>query len=310
VQSDACKWAPEWYGVNLTHPAGQLYYDSLFQLYAEWGVDYVKVDCIFGGRDGHEQDISAVSKAVSKASTSMVLGLSPGLGATLQQAQDINSEVNMFRITNDLWDCWDNQSTNPPCPYDNVTLTGAFQKFAEFQSLIGGPGLNGNSWPDGDALPFGVLHPPGSSGQMPTGLTQTEQITVFTLWAIFRSPLIFGGDMTQMDNFTYSILTNDEVIAMHQASSGNQQVYQSPNGTFFVWTANSTEDTENPSMYVAFFNIAEEPQKYSFNLTSIGFNGTCTVRDLWAHASIGQFQGVLPVGVAPHGVVLYRINSM
>jgi len=307
VQSDACVWWPDWYGVNLTHPAGQLYYDSLFQLYSDWGVDYVKVDCIFGGRDGHEADILAVSEAVAKASSSMLLSLSPGLGATPQLAGDINSKVNMYRITDDLWDCWNNQSTNAPCPYDHVTVTGAFQTFLQFQSLVGAPGLNGKSWPDGDALPFGVVHPPGSSKQMPTGLTQSQQIAMFTLWSIFRAPLIFGGDMTQMDNFTTTILTNDEVIAMHQESTGNQQLYQSPDGTFYIWRANSTQDT---SIYVAFFNIGTAPYKYTFQLSTIGFQGNCTVRDLWQHASVGQFQGSVPVVVQPSGTLLYRIASV
>jgi alpha-galactosidase len=124
VPADACVWWASWFGVNASHPATQAYYDSVFSLYAQWGVDYVKVDCIFGMRDEHAADIAAISNAVARSGHPMLLSLSPGKDATPAEAQPIAPLVNMYRITDDLWDCWNASAPSPHCVHRAVRWSG------------------------------------------------------------------------------------------------------------------------------------------------------------------------------------------
>jgi hypothetical protein len=277
LAADKCAWNNDWYGVNMSHPAAVPYYDSLISLYAQWGVDFVKIDCIFGGRDGHDKDVIAVSNAIKNTGRDIVLSLSPGLGATPQMAATMGQYVNMYRITDDLWDCWDGTSTNPPCPYDHVTVIGAFSTLPQFENYIGAAGLNGKSFPDGDMLPLGYLQPPTGGPKKMTSLTTSEQQSLFTLWCMFRNPLIFGGDMTHMDNFTLSLITNDEVLAIHSSSSQNKQIITS-GGDFYVWRAVS-----GSTYYVALFNTSPKSMPYTLMLQdAVGPQiSSCTVRDIW-----------------------------
>jgi len=285
----------------MSHPGGQAYYDSLLQLYASWGIDFVKVDCIFGGRDGHSQDIITISKAIEKTGSEIVLSLSPGLGATPSIANELHPYVNSYRITDDLWDCWDSDSTNPPCPYDHVTVVGAFETLPQFQKLIGLPGLNGNSWPDGDMLPIGWITPPSSDKKVPSGLSGNQQKTLFTLWCMFRNPLMFGGDLTLMDEFTYSILSNEEVLAVQQSSTNNREIYR--NGSMRVWSATSDQDT-----FLAFFNIGRVSTSLSFPLSNIG-HSLCSARDCWNRLDLGQYRGSINVTVYEYGALLLRLSK-
>ena len=106
-------------------------------------------------------------------------------------------------------------------------------------------------WPDADMLPLGHIALRAERGyRSHDGFTKTEQYTLMNLWAMFRSPLMFGGDLPTNDEFTLSLLTNDEVLAVNQNSAKNKQL-KAENG-LIVWTADvpGTEDK-----YVAFFNI-------------------------------------------------------
>eukprot|EP01116_Phalansterium_solitarium_P005713 TRINITY_DN1761_c0_g2_i1.p1 TRINITY_DN1761_c0_g2~~TRINITY_DN1761_c0_g2_i1.p1 ORF type:complete len:452 (-),score=160.48 TRINITY_DN1761_c0_g2_i1:21-1376(-) len=305
VASDACDWWGEWYGVNMSHPGGQAYYDSIVQLYASWTLDFIKVDCIFGGRDGHPADIRAVSQAIQGTNAVITLSLSPGLGATPAMAAELSPYVNTYRITNDLWDCFDNTSTNAPCPYDHVTVAGALDVMPQFQDFIGAQGLMGLSWPDADMLPIGVLLPPGQSVPQPTGLTQDEQRLLSPLWCIFRNPLMFGGDLTKLDNFTLGLITNDDVLGVHQASSGNRQFDAA--GGVYAWRATSTAAAGGE--YVAVFNVNPTVQTYDIQFSKLGLGLTCTIYDCWAQSQVGVYKGDFVSTIPVHGANLYLLQD-
>lgn len=132
-----------------------------------------------------------------------------------------------------------------------------------------------------------------------------------TLWSIARSPLIHGGDLTRTDDFTWSLLTNDEVLAVNQHSSGNRQLFRSDDGKV-AWVANA--DGDDGAMYLAVFDIAD-PQPGAaatrpipVDLAALGLHGQVAVRDLWRHADLPAVEGSFSPEVAPHGAALFRLT--
>jgi hypothetical protein len=126
-------------------------------------------------------------------------------------------------------------------------------------------------------LPLGLI----AQGKRTTNFTRDEQITLMTLWSIVRSPLIFGGDLTKLDEFTLSLITNDEVLAVDQASNGNRQLFNHEG--LIAWIASVPG---SPDKYLAVFNTKTAPEagakeKIDVKLAELGLSGNCVVRDLW-----------------------------
>ena len=198
------KWNPDMYGVNHNADGAQDYYDSLFELYASWGVDFVKVDDICNTNMypnnpySAEKEIEMISSAIERCGRPIVLSLSPG-PAVIEKAWHLEKYANMWRITDDFWDSW-------------PLLKAMFERCEVWQNHVS-PGC----WPDCDMLPVGKI---GAcfqcfgSQEHTTNLTPDEQQTLMNLWCIFRSPLMIGAELTKLDDFTLSLLTNDEVLAL------------------------------------------------------------------------------------------------
>lgn len=228
--SSICSWNPDMYGVDIRRPGGQEYYDSLFALYAGWGVDFVKVDDISRPYDEVQKlEIEAIRRAIAKTGRPIVLSLSPG-ETPLARGEHVAAHANMWRISDDFWDQW-------------PQLLSQFKRLHDWT-----PHRRPGAWPDADMLPLGRVE----FGR-PTRFTRDEQFTLMSLWAIARSPLMHGGDMTQTDDFTLSLLTNDEVLAVNQRSSGNRQLFRTPDG-LVAWVANAPETGDR---YLALFNTRE-----------------------------------------------------
>jgi len=303
VKSDACFWWTDWYGVNITHPAAAAWYQSNVDLYAEWDTDFIKVDCIFA-RDMHRQDIIMISDAIEKTGHDFVFSLSPGPNATAAEAESIGKYVNMYRMTDDFWDCWDTKSGGN-CNYVSNVLTH-FEEFPKFVHQTGAAGRNGSSWPDGDSLPFGYITDSDTHLQRPTKLTQDEQRTTMTLWTISRSPLFYGGDVLKMDPWTLALITNDEVLEIQKNSIAGGLVAEGSTDTIKVFQA---DHARNGVKYVAIFNVGPEQAQVDFYYKSVKLGGTCAVRDLWAQTDLGTFRDSLNTTVPSHGTQLYAIQG-
>jgi hypothetical protein len=228
-RASTCAWNPDMYGVDMEKPGAQAYYDSVFELLASWGVDFVKMDDISRPYHENEREIEAVRSAIDRTGRPMVLSLSPGETA-LDAAAQVQRHANMWRISDDFWDNWQ-------------ALLAQFKRLADWNPFQG-PG----HWPDADMLPLGVI----DLGRRSTRFTPDEQRTLMTLWSIARSPLIHGGDMTKTDAFTLSLLTNAEVIAVDQASVDNRPLFER-NG-FIAWVAAVPESRDR---YLALFNTRD-----------------------------------------------------
>jgi hypothetical protein len=278
-----CPWNSDMYGVDMRRPGAQAYYDSLLKLYAAWGVDYIKADDI--ARPLHLAEIAALHQAIVKTGRPMVLSLSPG-PATLASLPDLQANANMWRISDDFWDEW----------------RYLRQNFLLMQ-VWGGVGRPG-AWPDADMLPLGRIGIRAERGNdRMTRFTEDEQRTLMSLWSIAQSPLMFGGDLPSNDEFTLSLLTNDEVLGVNQKAASGQSVSES--GDRVVWTANAIG---SPAKYVAVFNLGANAVEIPVDWGALGMPRRCALRDLWEHRDLGVVDAGYSFRVASHGAGLYRLT--
>jgi hypothetical protein len=290
--ADLCPWDDGNYGIRDT-PAGQAYYDAELRFYAEWGVDFIKVDCI-ADHPYKGAEIRQIAEAIKKTGRPIVLSLSPG-PTHISHAAEVGSRSQMWRIADDSWDGWD----FAPKPWPNGVKTG-FEKLALWH-FYAKPG----NWPDADMLPFGSLTPhPGWGEPRKSRLTQDEARTMFTLWAIARSPLILGGNLTKLDDFTRSLITNKEVIAVNQTAWESAPVSDLPKGfeNARVWTA-LAGPRKKPVRTVAVFNLDDKPLGLKASWKQLGTAGR-SARELWTGARAKRLDITLP----PHASAIYRIE--
>ena len=289
-----CCWNTDMYGVDATKPGAQEYYDSLLELYASWGVDFIKVDdiCVKYGVPGNENtltyggdEIELISRAIQHCGRPIVLSLSPGPAMT-DRAEHLCRHANMWRITNDLWDSWGN-------------IFDMFERCNQWA-----PYVSEGCYPDCDMIPFGHISIRGCEhglSERYTRLTREEQRTMMTLWCIFRSPLMLGCELTDLDEWTLSLLTNQGVLKVHRDGRGAHQVLRQLDT--IIWRS---EDPDG-SIYLAVFNTAGWPETFCVNLENLGLDGAYEVSDLWKKEKLGEKKGSMIVTLGTHDAVLLKL---
>ncbi len=289
-QFSLCPWNTDMYGVDTEKRGAEEYYDSLFKLYASWGVDFVKVDDIanteFSPQNPYsaEKEIEMIRAAIDRSGRDMVLSLSPG-PAPLNKAEHLSENANMWRISGDFWDRWDK-------------LLNMFSLCEKWY-----PYVKDGSFPDCDILPLGKLCIDGSyMGDMgrDSGFAKEEQKTMMTLWAVFRSPLFFGGELRLTDDYTLSLVTNSEVINVNQNSEKPLFVYNK--GGIAVWQTKIENCTA-----VAVFNLSDEEKHYKLSFSDLGIENVRAVRDLWARKDIPKCENDVAVSLKPHSSEFFEI---
>jgi alpha-galactosidase len=280
-------WNSDNYGIA-DNQAGQAYYDSLAKLYASWGVDLIKVDCI--SNPYHAREIQMISRALEKSGRQIVLSLSPG-PTSVDQADEVRRYAQMWRISNDIIDYWNGKDITPGIK-DQFPVAATWAPYS-------GQG----AWPDADMLPIGYLGPRNGDPRA-TRLTHDEVRTLLTLWSMLRSPLMIGGDLPSMDPWTTTLLTNPDVIDVDQRSTEGHQVFTAKG--IVIWLANAHKKGEQ---YLAIFNIGDTKQEVALAWNDIQLpNGRYTMTDLWSHTDRSA-QESLGVGLAPHACALYRLKK-
>jgi hypothetical protein len=306
-KSDTCQWNTDMYGVDMSKPGAQEYYNSVFALLASWDLDFVKVDDL--SRPYHQAEIEAIRKAIDRTGRPIIFSTSPG-ATPLDHGGHVEMNANMWRVSDDFWDNW---------PL-------LFPQFARLNNWT--PFRAPGHWPDADMIPIGNVRAWQTNGNW-TKFTPDEQIMLMTLWSIARSPLILGGNLPKNDAFTLSLLTNDEVLAVNQNSTNNKQVYNTTNHIAWVADVPGSKDK-----YVALFNTAPvpaggrrnrgdaggtntaaavdpaatQPAEISVKLADIGLSGSSKVRDLWTHKDVGMAGESVAAMVNSHGAVLLRLQ--
>jgi hypothetical protein len=281
-----CPWNSDMYGVDMRRAGAQDYYDSILKLYAEWGVDYIKADDI--ARPAHREEIAALHRAIEKTGRPIVLSLSPG-PAMVKDAEFLRQNANLWRISDDFWDDWK-----------------ALRLNFILMSVWSGYGRPGG-WPDADMLPLGRIGIRAERGEnRMTRFTREEQRTLMSLWSIAQSPLMFGGDLPSNDEFTLSLITNDEVLAVNQKGARGSPIAES--GDRIIWVADGGTPGEK---FLAVFNVGDKgPIDIRVEWRSVGMGDACRLRDLWALKDIGDVKGGYTFSVPAHGSGLYRLTRL
>jgi|GEM_PF-456094 len=279
--STTAAWLNLMWGLNMSNSCSQAYLNSVFQLLASWGVDYVKVDDI-AAPTYHSAEIVGYKNAIINSGRPMVLSLSPGPTST-SNATHVMANAHMWRVVNDLWDNW--------AALDN--------EFGVLASWV--PHRAPGAWPDPDMIPIGRLSKQGPVGSPRySALTTDEKRTLMTLWVINRAPLMWGGNMTENTASDLAWMNNAAVIAVDQNSTNNRQLI---GGTLQVWAADIPNSSDK---YVALFNRGGSTATVSLGLSAFGAS-SATATDLWTGANLGSFTTTFSRSIPSHGAGLYRL---
>jgi hypothetical protein len=291
---DICPWNDGYFGVK-DNAAGQAYYDSIVQLYASWGVDYIKIDCI-ADHPYKPAEIRMVHDAIRKSGRDIVLSLSPG-PTNIGRALEVGRYAQLWRISDDNWDGW---TFKPGADWPNG-LREAFDYLGKWY-----PYAKPGTWPDADMLPFGSLTPhPGWGDARQSRLTPGETRSWFTLWAIARSPLMLGANLTKLDASLKLLVTNKAVIDVNQAAWESHPVEGLKQADARVWMA-LTGPRDKPVATVAAFNLSDKPMAVTATWKDLGVKGHA-LRDLFTgkkKAAPGGVKSLLPA----HGSAIWRVE--
>ena len=278
------------------------------QQYAQWGFDYLKYDwCSYnpafeayrGSTNWNPDAVPNITYAGGGDLTKCKLPFKLMHEALAKQPRDIlfslcqygmgdvwkwGTEVggNSWRTTQDINDSWG-------------SMAGIGFKQSGHEQYAGPGHFN-----DPDMLVVGKV---GWGNLHPTRLKPNEQYTHISLWCLLASPLLIGCDMTQLDEFTLGLLTNDEVLDVNQDPLGHQAARVAQHGALEVWA----KDLEDGSKAVGLFNRGSSEETVTANWFDLGLSGEQTVRDLWRQKDLGKFTGQFETKVGRHGVVLVKI---
>jgi len=308
-----CSWDADNMGVQ-NNSAGRAYYASVAALYASWGVDLVKIDCMVDYKEGLLlPDFTLFAEAMRDVG--ILISISPGASQNFANASYVteNALASHYRISDDMWDLWDDKCDGNCYPSG---VKGKFSRMAPYAPLIG----QNDAFADLDMLPLGVVYHQDAGGKggiygppSPTHLTHDEQTTLMTLALITRAPLIFGGrlPLEAGDDWTLSLLTNDEALAAHGLSGLNRPVPASGGSEAHAWVA-APEALPQPSAFVALFNAgdAAAPIAIATRDANLPDGADYCVRDLWARQARGSTAaGALSMTLPAHGAGLYLLSA-
>lgn len=279
-----CVWYDGFYGVNMSKPGAQEYYNSVFELFAEWGVDFVKADDMV-----NKAELLAISRAIRTCGRDMVLSVVPDQSF---QGNFLIENCHMARTGYDYWDVWEMLKQAFPTAHQHTKFRG-----------------NG-FWPDLDMLPVGKIGKKISYKgpfERVSNFNEDELKTLLSLWYISKSPLFIGGYLPETDSLTLKLLTNQDAVEVNRLSSNNRQIKH--RNAITIWAADKT-GTEDK--YLAMFNLWEtvKPVQISFEWKEVGLaeNGRYRVYDIWNQKDLGFFEKGFSEPIKMHGAGLYKIS--
>jgi alpha-galactosidase len=266
------------YYLNYSSPAAQDFINSWANEYASWGVDFLKIDAV---GDWNQQDVQDWSVALQKSGRPIAFDLSNTLD---------RSNINFWRQYSNAWriegdvQCYSTCSTL----VNWGTVSTRFNDAPAWASLAA-PG----GWNDLDSI--------NVADGAKDGITNDERQTYMTLWSIEAAPLYAGDDLTTMDSYGLSLMTNSEVIAVDQQGKAAVPVSQSSSQQ--VWYVKNNDG----SYTVALFNLGGSTANVTANWSNLGFSGSATVRDLWSHSNLGTFSNSFGASLNSHASRLLKV---
>lgn len=288
---NVCLWNQDMYGMNVgpgatekSKAAAQAYYNSIFELYASWGVDYIKVDDLAAPTYRYEE-VEMIRKAIDATGRKIVFSASPG-DTPLDAADHCVQNLNLWRVSNDFWDEW-------RLLYKQFGLMNDWN-----------PYMGQGHFPDADMIPIGHLCVRTNAEFNPsrrTRFTEDEQYTMMSLWALSRSPLMLGCELTDLDEFSLKLITNEEMLRINQTSSNNRQ--HSRRDDCVVWAADGSEGEK----YLGLFNLKEEARIVGAIFDELGIRGSQRVFDVWSGEEIGTYEEFVAFLLKPHQCKLLKL---
>lgn len=258
--------------------------------WAEWGVDYLKYDW-------HPNDLPTAKRmgdALRAQSRDIVYSISNK--APFEQAEEFSRIAQLWRTGADMGDFWENDAVMKPKGYNSVLdVWDNEERWNKFCR----PG----HWPDPDMLVVGLVG--WGKDLRPSRLTADEQYTHISLWSLWSAPLLIGCPVDGMDDFTFNLLSNDEVLDVNQDSLALRAVTIAQDGGIRVLA----KKLEDGSMAVGLFNRSAEKASARVTFAQLGITGEQTVRDLWRQQDLGGFRNEFATEVRPHGVVFVKISA-
>lgn len=298
-ENDQCRWLKDMYTVLPDKPGAQEYYNSLFELYASWGIDFVKIDDL-SSPIYFEHEIDMIRKAIDHTGRKIVLSTSPG-ETPVAYADHVQKNANMWRTVGDFWDSWSQLKEH----------FEVFDRWNQWRAY--------GAYPDGDMLPLGHIGLRAERGDpRMSKFTKDEQYTLMTLFSIFKSPLMFGGNLPDNDPFALSLLTNKNVLKVLNESTNNKPLFRDQQKV--AWVA---DEPNTGAKYLAVFNIVDQKalsedkaiwdsqsssMKIPVNLNDLGFPSTCIITDLWSGLKMGEYIKEFAPEINRHGAGLYKIE--
>ena len=283
--TSVCPWLNTMWGVNMNKPGAQAWYNSILELYQSWGVDYIKLD----DTDLNEkypyrkEEVTAFRKAIETLQKPITLSLS--LNMKYENREHAAENAELWRVSKDFWDEWHQ-------------LKEQFEILAKW-APHSGPG----NWPDADMLQIGSIAKRGPVGQpRRSAFTPDEAKTHITMWCIFRSPLMMGGNLPENTALETELMTNDEAIDINQHSTNSRQLYRKDE--ICVWTS---ESTDKRYVNVAIFNLNDEAHDVTVALADLGLKGNWKVREVWEKNDAGTINKVYNTTLRPHQSRMIRL---
>jgi len=281
--NSTCSWLNHMWGLDMKKPGAQEYLNSLLELYASWGLDFLKVDDI--SSPYRQAEIEGYEKAIAHCGRPIVLSLSPG-ATPIEAAPHVVKHANMWRLAGDLWDNWS----------DLIHMMGLAE-------LWEGKGSQGH-WPDFDMIPIGRLDKRGPiSIERYSKFTEDEQYTLMSFWCICRSPLMLGGNLPENRPFELQLLSNGEVLAADQQGENPRELYHKDGKMVWYSHVQGSKD-----LYVALFNLNENAADVDISFASLGIKGKVRMRDLWKKQDLGSFERSYHQLINRHGAALIRLS--
>lgn len=278
------------YKIDFTKPGAQAYMNSVVDLFASWGIDFIKLDSVTPGSYDDDlsidniPDVEAWSQAIKQSGRPIWLTISWALDQDFLSAWEQYS--NARRIEGDV-----------ECEGNCSTITDWAMASYRFYDLVGWQNASGfkQGWNDLDSLETGNV-------STASGLSDQEQQTVTTLWVMANSTITLGADLTALTSSGKQLLTNDDVLAVDQSGHPAKQAV---GGDRPVWVS----DLGDGTYYVALFNLNAFPSVVTFPWSKIGFKSATSVRDLWSHSDLGGYGSEFSAVIPGHGTRLLKVKG-
>jgi alpha-galactosidase len=285
--SSKCNWLNQMWGLDMNKKGAQEYLNSLINLYASWGVDFVKIDDLDYSHDRpgdyHKAEIEGYRKAIDKCGRPIVFSMSPKVN--IKEAKGhAEKYTNMWRISDDFWDKWERVRE----------MFNLVEMWNDARPM--------GSYPDADMIPFGLLRRRGPFGvEERSRFTPDEHYTLMSFWCLVKSPLMLGGDLPQNDAFTEKIIMNKAVLQVNKEGKNPRPLTKTDD--YRIWIS----DAPDGGIYMGIFNVSDAEMKVNVPFNMLNRGSSFNVLDLWEGTSITNTNS-FQMTVRAHGAQLIKIK--